>query len=66
MIPSEGTRYLLRRSLEHCYGLRMLRCCVHDCNFRSAQEALDFLSSVFHENQLDARSKFALLEMLES
>ncbi|CAG4912058.1 unnamed protein product [Acidithrix sp. C25] len=44
----------------------MLRCCVHDCNFRSAQEALDFLSSVFHENQLDARSKFALLEMLES
>ncbi len=67
LVPDPKTLFAMKvRASRADRDIKDIRLLYELSGFRTAQEALDFVSSVFHENQLDARSKFALLEMLES
>ncbi|MDA8025217.1 MAG: DUF6036 family nucleotidyltransferase [Actinomycetota bacterium] len=67
LVPDPKTLFAMKvRASRADRDIKDIRLLYELSGFTSAQEALDFVSSVFHENQLDARSKSALLEMLES
>ncbi len=65
LVPDPKTLFAMKvRASRADRDLEDIRLLYKLAGFSSAREALDYVGSVFHESQLDARSKFALLEML--